>query len=393
MSAARTTTITREGWIYLLVVAVLFAAAMLRDINLLLVLVGMLAATIVLNGRGVMVALRGLEVKRKLPERIRAGDLMEIELEVRHARRWTASWAVVVEDRITRLEGGRATEVITVRVPYGQIAPRRSVSLSYRGRLARRGKYAIGPLRAATRFSFGLLSSTRVIEQLDTLVVYPRIGRLRRPWSRLAGMVQVGSRQSERRQGLLEGDFHGLRDWRSGDSRRWIHWRTSARRAALMVRQFERQRNQDLALILDLWQPQTPTAEHRSSVELAISFAATIIADACRQGSSHLLIAAAAQTPLLTRGPASMALWEEAMESLAVVEATSADRLPDVLNQALDAVRPGATTIVIGTRPLDLTDTSRFAAIWSDPRKRTGLSRIALVNAAEPELDSYFQPE
>ena len=33
--------------------------------------------------------------------------------------------------------------------------------------------------------------------------------------------------------------FHALRDYVAGDDRRYIHWRTTARRGSLMVKQFE----------------------------------------------------------------------------------------------------------------------------------------------------------
>ena len=53
-----------------------------------------------------------------------------------------------------------------------------------------------------------------------------------------------------------------------------------------MVRQFDRQRNRDLAVLIELWQPEVPTAEQLENVELAVSFAATLVAEACRTGGA-----------------------------------------------------------------------------------------------------------
>src|SRR5438445_186493 len=54
-----------------------------------------------------------------------------------------------------------------------------------------------------------------------------------------------------RRRLALEAEFHGLRQFRAGDSPRWIHWRTSARTGELVVREFDHGTHNDLVLILE----------------------------------------------------------------------------------------------------------------------------------------------
>src|SRR6185295_12154455 len=100
-------------------------------------------------------------------------------------------------------------------------------------------------------------------------------GRLTHEWTKVMRENAAGS-QPVRRRGLLEADFYGLRDWRAGDSRHWIHWRTSARRGALVVRQFEQRRSEDLALLVDLWQPGDANEQQMNDVETAVAFVATV---------------------------------------------------------------------------------------------------------------------
>ena len=109
-------------------------------------------------------------------------------------------------------------------------------------------------MRLSTRFPFGLFCHRTTVGPTDLLVVFPRLGRLTRGWAARHHESFAGAKRREQRAGV-DGDFYGIRPWRSGDTRRWIHWRTSARAGKLMVRQFEQPRNRDVALLLDLWQP------------------------------------------------------------------------------------------------------------------------------------------
>ena len=64
MSRPRCITVCREGWYYLLVLGLVFCGAMLREVNLLLILAGLLLGPLLFNLRAVVVTLRNLEVRR-----------------------------------------------------------------------------------------------------------------------------------------------------------------------------------------------------------------------------------------------------------------------------------------------------------------------------------------
>ncbi len=300
--------ICTEGWYYLVVLGFVLGGALLRNMNLLLVLFGMMASPLVLNWRLVRATLARLEVRRKLPKSVSAGELLVVELEAVNPRRRLGSWAVAAEDVIGREGGGDPQVEIAASVLFSHVPAGQSRRETYRGRLMQRGRYRFGPLRISTRFPFGLVRMSTTLDQPQTLLVQPRLGRLTRRWQRLHLSADVGASRVQRKQGLLEGDFYGLRDWRTGDSRRWIHWRTSARRQVPAVRQFEQRRNQDLALIVELWQPAEPKARDRENVELAVSFAASIVSDLCRRGGRSLWVGLAAAAPRHDHGPASLGL-------------------------------------------------------------------------------------
>jgi uncharacterized protein (DUF58 family) len=308
-----------------------------------------------------------------------------------------AAWTVVVEDEVRRVASASAGNhdgppalhpgVLFPYVPAGQLRKG-----AYRGRLTERGRHQFGPVRLSTQFPFGLFSRTITIGQSETLVVFPRLGQLTEGWAARRLEALAGADRRRQRSGN-EGDFYGVREWRSGDGRRLVHWRTSARLGKLVVRQFERPRSRDLAVVLDLWQPERPSTDHLENVELAVSFAATVLSDTCRQGGSSVFLAPGEAGQPCWGGPASPALLQGLMERLATVEARSDDPLPAVLADTLLRTAAGAEIVVASTRPVDLTDTARFASLWSDPALREPMRRIRCVDASSDSLAQYFRVE
>jgi uncharacterized protein (DUF58 family) len=370
-----------------------FTVAFLADMNLMMILAGMMVGPLWFSRRLVAATLRGLAIQRKMPHEICAGDMLVVTLDLANTRRRLGSWAVVVEEHIQR-EGGLVRQrpvhasVLFSYVPAGQARER-----TYRGRINQRGRYQLGPLKITTRFPFGFFRRTTSIEQSDSVMVFPRLGRLTRQWRARHHESFEGVSRRERQHGGTMGDYYGVRPWRSGDSRRLIHWRSSARHGALMVRQFDRQRNRDLAVLIELWQPEVPTAEQLENVELAVSFAATLVAEACRTGGSDLVIGTTAHAADCLRGPASVALLHDAMETLATAEADHRDHLPTLLDSALKQTDRGTEIVLIGTRPIDLADAARFGALYADPSRRAMLAQVRSVNTADAGLAQYFVVE
>ena len=389
-SSAAHTSICREGFYYLLVLGLVFGGAMIRDINLLLVVAGLLLGPLAFNWRAVVVTLRGLRVERKAPQSICAGDLLVTRLSLTNSRRRLGGWAIVVEDRI-QLEGANNRDkpikpgVLFVRVPAGQ-----TCQADYRGRLVQRGRYRLGPLRVSTRFPFGLICRSVVVEDYATITVLPRPGRLTQAWHRRQQEAFAGAQRRERRHGM-EGDFYGLRQWREGDSLRWVHWRSSARRGSLLVRQFEQPRNREVLVLLDLWQPERPTAAHLDNVELAVSFAATVLADLCRKGGAALRLVLCAPHPLVLSGAASSLLLGEMLLALAGATAYSRQRLPELLRQAMPHLGRGCQVILVSTQPVDLENHPGLDELRADPGWPLLLRRIRCVDTSSHQFSQLFE--
>jgi uncharacterized protein (DUF58 family) len=130
------------------------------------------------------------------------------------------------------------------------LAPGETAELSYT-LTARRGSYDLGPVPVTVSDQFGLLQIRAVLDAPAHLFVLPDVVRLRRLAIRplrtrgYAGPVPA-------RVGGSGIDFYGVREYQTGDPRRWINWRVSARHIdALFSNEFEQERVADVGLILD----------------------------------------------------------------------------------------------------------------------------------------------
>ena len=393
----RVVTICLEGLYYVFVLAFIVVGATLRDINLLFVLAGMMMGPLLFNWRLVVLAVRRLEVARRLPAQVFAGRPFLVEIHGENQRKHLGSSMLVVEDAIateTADEGASvngAKASVKVMLPY--IPASQSRKTTYRVTLPRRGKYRFGPLKAFTRFPLGLVKATARFRQYERVVAFPRLGRLAPQWTKLLESDRYGRHQVHSRQGPIDGDYYGLREWRPGDSKRWIHWRMTAKLGKLAVRQFEQQQNRDLALVLDLWLPNEPTDEDIGRVEFAVSFAATLVDELARRGGSQLMIASAGSRTGCWSAKATAVFARQTLERLAVVRASSNDRLAEVLARVLADVPMGTQVAVISTRSTTLDSVCDSSIFVDKPRHQRSLERVIWLDVNDSRVWDVFQLE
>jgi uncharacterized protein (DUF58 family) len=389
MPSFRYITLTREGVYYVIVLAFIIGGAVLREVNLLVILAGLMIGPLLFSWRWAAVSLANLSVRRRMPEISAAGDPLIVEYELTNHRRRLTSYAVVITDTLTRIEPRAmdAPAIAQAMVPAAR--PESSATTSCRFLITRRGRYKFGPLRVSTRFPLGLVTSSEPLDVTDSLTVCPRIGRLTRKWEQWIDADRAGSQRNSPRRGLTEGEYFGLREWRAGDSQRWIHWRTSARLNELAVRQFEEQRNGDVAIVLDLWQPENPTDGALGNIEVAVSLVATAVVDLSRRGNNRLTVAVHASHCEQWSAPASTAFCQDVLERLAVVSGTATDRLSETLSDVLRETPPGTRLIVFSTRNADI------ERLLGEIETQVGHSPVAIgraiwIDVTRDDLPSLF---
>jgi uncharacterized protein (DUF58 family) len=391
MPIRRRAWLTREGWYYLALLGFIIGGAVLRSVNLLVILAGTMIAPLLFNWRLVIASLMGLVVRRRLPRQIVAGAVQTVEIEIENTRWWMSSWLITVEDRIERRLAKAKTKAARQNVTRAQAlivhVPARGRAVgTYRITLHRRGRYRLGPLRVSTRFPLGLVRGQITLPEKGELIVSPQLGRLLAQWATLLEAELVGDERRQPQRGAVEGDYYGLRPWQSGDSLRWIHWRTTAKLARPIVRQYERRRGRDVALVLDAWVPPAAAERDEGLAELAISLTATAITDIAGRGHSRLTVAIGSRETECFSGPASPVFCDELLARLAEVACSHENSVADALHEALEAAPRDSRIIVISPRSAQAVSLARDSV-----ELPIDADDLAWIDTSSDELPSLFR--
>jgi uncharacterized protein (DUF58 family) len=112
-----------------------------------------------------------------------------------------------------------------------------------------RGRYRFDPVRVRIEDPFALARAVLTVGEEQALVVYPRLVELERLFSEGGSHAQEGRRLLLRRPSGF--DLHSVREYQRGESLRNVHWRSTARRGALMVKELEDAPRDEVCVVLD----------------------------------------------------------------------------------------------------------------------------------------------
>jgi hypothetical protein len=267
--------LTRDGIIYLGAVFILILAAVNTGNNLLFMILGCCLAGILISGVLSRAVLTKVELKFDLPERIFAEQPVLAEMELRNEKQLWPSFSLRVVGESKR---GRA-QILTRPVFFPYIARMSGVRQKVELQFPRRGAYHQDAFGIRTRFPFGFFEKTRQVESQVDIVVYPRV----EPTEQFYEVLPLLSGEIASHFRGRGHELHSLRQYQSNDNARFVDWKVTARSGRLMVREFAREDERRVMLVLDpfIGPPRADlgplaAAEHEERFERAVSMAACI---------------------------------------------------------------------------------------------------------------------
>ncbi len=308
-------------------------------------------------------SLSRVEYRRSLSQR-RAffGERVEVAVEIANRKLLPLAWLRAEDEwpELLPLEPGPvAGRFVPCHKPR-RVTLRNLVSLRWYQRLRRRytlrctarGEFAFGPARLSSGDVFGLFERDLEVDELDRLLVYPRVVPLARLG--LASIQPFGDFRARQKLVRDPAWLLGLRDYLPGDDPRHVDWKASARAQAMQVKLFDATTSYRLQLFLNLntygefwwWQ-----GFDRDLLEMSVMVTASLAAWALGEGFEVGLAANgnARQADRLVGLPAARdpAQITRVLEALARVLPFATMPFEELLRVASRGLPWGATAVVI----------------------------------------------
>jgi uncharacterized protein (DUF58 family) len=235
-----------------------------KAINLLLILGFVLLGLLLCQG----VAARGMARRiRLVPESgaaVWAGQASPVVFRVTNPSPDHATFRVV---------GPRGLAWLCVQLPAGE-------SWLGTGHLVirERGRHRPGRFGIESAYPFGVLKYRRECCDVPAIDVLPALGtvneRLFHHWLRFSGQVESRELRATTRRWNADGDVRGIRPYRTGDNPKDVHWKSTARRGTLYVREYDSTPPKELVILVEAYAP--PDTDAYAPLEAALSLAATL---------------------------------------------------------------------------------------------------------------------
>jgi uncharacterized protein (DUF58 family) len=346
---------TTRGWAAIGAASALAILWLIFGEDLLLAIAVFLAVGVAGGSTYVRLAAPRLRLTRMIqPQQLHDGERAVVDLMLESQRK---VFRVAVEDRVHGL--GSAT-FIADRVSEGDTMAGRYEVIS-----RPRGVYKVGPAKIRIGDPLGFTEATSTFGKANRLVVYPRIEQLDGvPTGRGQDQTINTSRASFWHSGGE--DFYTLREYQPGDDIRKVHWPSSARRDALMVKQLEMPWQSRAFIVLD---PRAEPHVSAESFEQAVRGAASTLHHLFRSGYTPTIWMGSGNGTLVGSADA----YQKAMEELATVRPVRAVDLRHLVGRLRRSGMAGGVLVMVTGSPDD-SDLSAFQLLSQDFYKTVVLS-------------------
>ncbi|MCW2823969.1 MAG: hypothetical protein JWQ91_886 [Aeromicrobium sp.] len=386
--AASSVVLTRRGIGFVVAAVVSFVLAPALSLPALLSVTGLLLGLVVLSSVFVFVGHSRVRIERSFtPQVLPPGALTRATVRVTNLSSLPcleAHW----EDRLPHGVTGDAAGMLPALG--GSHSSSSRVSFTYALQGLRRGRYDIGPLQVNVHDPFGLVFRRHSFGDQEPLTVLPR--RVDLPPIAPRGATDDGAtRPAPHSVGVGDDDIIA-RSYLPGDALKRIHWKATAHRSELMVRQEEQQTTPRAAVVLDCDPATQGTArdrggrwEYSTPFEWCVVAAASIAAHLVKAGYVVAVQSSGRGVDrLVAEGQDTL---EDALVDLAVVEAEDTDAGGRVAAERATYVVLGRVTLARAQHWATALSSSR--AVLALVERGTSAEALDLLDGARWRVVSY----
>ena len=360
------------GLVYCAMMLFMGLAAVNTQANLLFGVFGLMVGILLVSGVISRLVLRKVQVRRVLPDHGIVGRPMTVTYEFRNEKRFWPSLSVTISE-LDGVEGFtkqpqcyllHAASGATAVVP-AEFIPKR------------RGLHELDRYQLSTSFPFGFIKRALSRRDKEPVLILPPIGQVnRRILAQARSAENTGATMRPRAGGMDE--FYGVKEHRSGDNPRMIHWKRSARTGVLVAKEMTQVSPPRLLLAVDTF-ARDRSVEELARIERCIAMAASLASFALDEGMAVGLYAWSGGTWLGINPDRGKRHRDELLSVLARLPANSSHEISELLERLGQFLKSRTTPVLFTPRDvqLGLGDRARGAMV--------------VVSSASPMAESMFR--
>jgi uncharacterized protein (DUF58 family) len=350
---------TREGVLYLIIIAVIAIAGLNTGNNLLFIILASLLAAILVSGILSQIVLSQLELDFVLPDHVFAEQPMISRLTVSNLKWVFPSFSVTVSARDAERKkrkkslGARPRQILEAPVYVPYIPHRSSVTQHVEITFPRRGRYTQEGFRVSSKFPFGFLRKSHEVPTKQEILVLPNI----QPTEEFYEILPLIGGEMESFYKGRGHDLYAIRDYQEGDSARHVDWKATAKAQAVKVREFTREDERRLLLVFDALLPRAESGLE-AKFEKAVTFCACLAWHFYEIDAQMQFLTDGFESPMAP----SQEIIYPVLEALALIEPTTGVSTHTLLSEI--ASSPRAFNIIITAQPRGSIPTSLWGSSY-----------------------------
>jgi uncharacterized protein (DUF58 family) len=327
--------------VLLLLTVLFFFIAWNRTINLLYGMFALLAATLVLAHVLPWYSLRGVVSSRSLPTTAFEGNLIDICIDVRNSSMAGRSMIEVVDTFPAAGPGAESPMTFIAR-----LGGRKKRSYSFKLQCYKRGEYRIGPLALTSSYPLGISTARKeMIGSEVPLLVFPEVFDIVKLPLVSGSTAPMSGVEAASKSGGSE-EFFGTREYRQGDSLRYIHWPSTARHSQLIVKEFEIRASVEVTIVIDLHRKSEIGKGKETTLEYAVKIAASTAKYSLDRGHT-VQLACYGKAERIIPAAKGFSQLAQILDALAKVTADGNIPFPHAVNRASEMMRDGSTAVLV----------------------------------------------
>ncbi len=267
-----------------------------------------------------------------------AGERVEVEFRLYNESFLPVPW---LELRDTSLTGAGVSEVRWADRGLGALESR---VFHYSLGPLPRGVHTLGRVRVRGGDGLGLFAGRLDFPGAAEIKVYPRVHALDAFW--IPAAEPMGRRRTQERSQEDYANLADVRPFAPGDNPKAIHWKLTAKRGELYVREYEKAVGTEFFVFLDLCRQAHEGLGAEGTEERAVEVAASIVRFALAR--AHRVVLAGQGSRPLRLGPVrGLARFGHFLETLVRVRADGEIPLSEVLHLYSRRLPRGATLVAV----------------------------------------------